>query len=259
MEYGFTGNREYGRGSASSAAGSWMSVSRSALYLVPTPLGNAGDITLRALHVLENVGIIACENRKRALSLLDIHQIKPKRLLVCQADNEEASAQGILKLLGQGESVAYISDAGTPTINDPGGRLAQTVRAAGFKLEVLPGPSALTLLASSYNTFQSCNAAPFSFIGFLPSKPSKRRKALSFWLGLEKNFVFYESAHRLCFTLSDLQNLAPGRELFMGKEMTKKSEEFFLGSTDDILDKFKNYTRVNGEFTLLVTSPKSRD
>ncbi len=220
------------------------------LYMVATPLGNLRDITLRALDILASVDVIACESRQRATRLLRAHQIHPGQLLVCQAGNEAASAEGLVRLLKKGRSIAYISDAGTPGISDPGTKLVATVRAAGFTVESLPGPSALTLLIS----MSSCSCNPLSFIGFLSPKSGRRQRELQHWMEQGHSFVFYESPFRLETTLEILYQLDPHRQIFLGREMTKKNAQFLLGTSDYVLGQLKAISAIRGECSVLVAA-----
>ncbi|WGK68117.1 16S rRNA (cytidine(1402)-2'-O)-methyltransferase [Candidatus Haliotispira prima] len=218
------------------------------LYMVATPIGNLRDITLRALDILTSVDVIACESLMRSRNLLREYRIYPEQLLVCQAGNEEAGAGGLVKLLERGRSIAYISDAGTPGINDPGMKLVAAVRGEGFAVEALPGPSALTMMAS----LASCSCKPLSFVGFLSPKSGRRQRELRHWLEQGHSFVFYESPFRVEATLKDIDCLAPQRVLFLGREMTKKNAQFLWGTSDHLLCQLKLMTLVRGEFTLLV-------
>ena len=220
------------------------------LYMVATPLGNLRDITLRALDILASVDVIVCESLNRAKKLLRAYRIQPAQLLVCQAGNEEASATGLIKLMQRGTSIAYICDAGTPGLNDPGMRLVAAARSEGFAVEALPGPSALTMIAS----LASASCKPLSFIGFLSPKSRRRRRELKFWLEQGHSFVFYESPFRIISTLEELAQLAPEREIGMGREMTKKNAQFLWGTSDYILCQLNSMSTVCGEFTLLVAA-----
>ena len=220
------------------------------LYMIATPIGNLRDITLRALDILASVDVIVCESLNKAHRLLYQYQIRGKQLLVCGAKNEEASAEGVVKLLQKGQSLAYISDAGTPGLNDPGAKLLAKVRKAGFTVEALPGPSALGLMAS----LASCSCKPLSFVGFLSPKHTRKQRELQYWLGLGHSFLLYESPFRLQATLEMLRELAPRRELFLGREMTKKNAQFLVGTSDNILAQLATTSPILGECSLLVAA-----
>ncbi len=221
------------------------------LYIVATPLGNLRDISLRALDILASVDIIACESLARSKNLLREYGIQPQQLVVCQAGNEAASAEGLVKLLKQGHSIAYISDAGTPGISDPGTKLVARVKQAGFVIKALPGPSALTLIAS----LAGYPCKPLAFIGFLSTKNGRRRLELQHWLEQEHCFVLYESPFRIISTLKELASLAPKRKIFLGREMTKKSEQFLSGTSDYILSHLEAVSfSIRGEFTLFIAA-----
>ncbi|MEM9424632.1 MAG: 16S rRNA (cytidine(1402)-2'-O)-methyltransferase [Spirochaetota bacterium] len=226
------------------------SASPGTLYIIATPLGNPRDISLRALDILSTVDTIACESAGRAGKLLREHKIPTRQLLICQAGNEAASAEGLVQLLRKGRSIAYISDAGTPGISDPGLKLVATARRHNFAIEALPGPSALTLITS----LAPWPCAPFSFIGFLSPKSGRRRRELARWLQQGHSFIFYESPFRVLSTLKDLGELAPERAIFLGREMTKKNAQFLQGTSDYLLGQLE--IPIRGELTLLV-APKS--
>lgn len=217
------------------------------------PIGNLGDITVRALEVLRACDAVACEDTRHTAILLRHYGIS-KRLLSCRAANEAASARGIVKLLSEGRMVVYLSDAGTPGLSDPGSRLVQAARAAGFRVLPLPGPSALGCLWS-VNPF---GGRGFTFDGFLPVKPGPRQRRLQELLGREESFVFFESPHRLAQVLGELAALAPERRLLIGREMTKRFEEYLTGTASEILQNLESSGTMVGEFAVLV-SPKNRD
>lgn len=218
--------------------------------MASTPLGNLGDITLRTLEVLKACDVIACEDTRRSRILLDHHGIS-KRLLSCRAANQRQSAQGIVKLLAQGQMVVYLSDAGTPGLSDPGSLLVRAVREAGFPVRPLPGPSALTCLLSVCPYL----GRGFTFDGFLPPRAAARRRRLQDLLNRAESFVFFEAPHRILQTLEDLAELAPERLLFLGREMTKKFEEYLSGTAADVLLELKKADKIRGEFTVWVSDP----
>ncbi len=224
----------------------------STLFIVATPIGNLEDITLRALETLRDVDVIACEDTRHTSRLLNRYEIK-KRLIACHAHNENQSAQGVLKLLETGNSIAYVSDAGTPGISDPGNRLVHAVRDAGFDVIPIPGVSAFTTL---------CSVAGFAgktlvFEGFLSPKPGKRRTRLQQLLERDEAFVIYESPFRIVKVLADLSELAPERKVLIGREMTKRYEEFVEGSALEVFDIFSQRASIKGEFAVLV-SPEEK-
>ncbi len=212
------------------------------------PIGNLMDLTLRALEVLKVCDAVACEDTRKTGLLLKHFGIS-KRLLSCRAANEAASAQGLIKLLSQGQMLVYLSDAGTPGLSDPGSRLVSAVREAGFRVLPLPGPSALACLWS-VNPFASRG---FLFDGFLPVKAGPRRRRLEELLGRGECFVCYEAPHRIESVLAEIAQLAPRRPLFVGREMTKIHEEYLGGTAGEILQNLKASDKIKGEFVLLVS------
>ncbi len=218
------------------------------LYMAAGPIGNLGDITLRTVEILKNCTAVACEDTRRTGQLLS-HLGISKRLMSCRADNEDASAKGIAALLGQGQTIVYMSDAGTPGVSDPGVRLVRKVREEGFQVIPLPGPSAITTLLS---------VSPFggrtvTFDGFLPPKSAARKKRLQILLDRGENFLLYEAPHRIETVLTELSELAPDRLILLGREMTKVFEEYPVGRAADILKNLQESHKVKGEFALLVS------
>jgi 16S rRNA (cytidine1402-2'-O)-methyltransferase len=220
------------------------------LFLVATPIGNLGDITLRALDCLRNAGAIACEDTRRSLILLGRYDIK-KPLISCHAHNEESAARRVLALLKEGKDVAYISDAGTPGISDPGERLVRRAKDAGFPALPLPGPCAFAALAS----VSGFSGKTLTFEGFLSPKAGRRRSRLKELLAREEAFVVYESVYRVIKLLEDLADLEPERLIVVGREMTKEFEEYLEGLPGEILARFAE-KNLKGEFSVLVTDRK---
>lgn len=219
----------------------------STLYLVATPIGNLGDITYRAVQTLKSVDVIACEDTRHTQQLLSHYDIS-KRLIATHAHNEEASAKGIVALLEAGQSVAFVSDAGTPGISDPGSRLVEVVRDAGFAVVPIPGASALTALVSVAGLV----GKTITFEGFLSPKSGRRAKRLQLLLERGDAFVIYESPFRVVKTLTEIAALAPARRVVVGREMTKKFEEFICGTADEVSLLMAARASVKGEFALLV-------
>jgi 16S rRNA (cytidine1402-2'-O)-methyltransferase len=220
-----------------------------ALYVVATPLGNLGDITLRALDVLKSVDAVAAEDTRLTRQLLSHYDIRT-HLIPLHEHNEERSAAGIIRMLNEGQAVAYVTDAGTPAISDPGALLVSQVREAGLRVVPIPGPSALTAALSAAGV----GAAQFLFYGFLPSKAGARRDALAGLAALPYALVFYEAPHRVLETLEDMvQVLGAERSLVIAREITKLFETFHrcaLGEASAWLSEDAN--RLKGEFVLIV-------
>lgn len=216
------------------------------LHLVATPIGNMRDITQRALDVLNAVDVVACEDTRHSGMLLKHHQVRA-RLLSLNEHNEALRIPQLVGMMQDGERVALISDAGMPTISDPGQRLVAATVAAGLHVESLPGPSAvLTALAAS-----GLPTTPFYFGGFLPHKKGARTTELSAALGRECTSIYFESPYRLLDTLEILGSLDPARRVVVARELTKKFEEFRRGTASILLDHFKTKAP-KGEITLLI-------
>lgn len=225
-----------------------------ALYMVGTPIGNLEDITLRALEVLKGVDVIACEDTRHTSLLLNHYDIR-KKLIACHAYNENESARGIIALLDAGSSVAYVSDAGTPGVSDPGARLVEAVRASGHTVVPVPGPSAVVTLVSAAGYV----GKSFTMEGFLSPKPGRRKQRLETLLGRDEAFVVYESPFRIVKTLKEIAALAPSRHLVVGREMTKLHEEYLTGTADAIAADLASRPAVKGEFAVLVRPEEADD
>lgn len=194
------------------------------LHIVATPLGNLGDLTARARACLASVPVVACEDTRVTRRLLSHIGSSPRVLSVREA-NEEAGAEAVLGHLRAGRSVAYCSDAGTPGVSDPGAVLVARVRAAGFRIEPIAGPSAVAA-ALSVAGFPSSR---YHFAGFLPPRPRDRRLALAELAPLTCPVVVYESPHRMNAFLSDAHAELGEREVVIGRELTKRHEEIVCG------------------------------
>jgi 16S rRNA (cytidine1402-2'-O)-methyltransferase len=233
-----------------------MPVMENALYVVATPIGNLGDISLRALETLRGVDLVACEDTRHARHLLAHHGIKVPTLALHQ-HNENAAADKLLRLLGEGKAVALVSDAGTPGVSDPGARTVAAVRAAGFRVIPLPGPNAAIAALSAAGL-----ADPrFLFVGFLPAKVGARRTAIQEIASVDATLVFYEAPHRVMETVGELvELLASPREIVIARELTKLFEQIVrmpLADAPAWLAADANHQR--GEFVLVVSAPPPRE
>ena len=222
----------------------------STLYVVPTPLGNMGDMTQRAIDVLRAVPWVAAEDTRHSAPLLK-HYGSSARLLAAHQHNEEAAAQQVIARLAAGESVALVSDAGTPAVSDPGARLVARVREAGYRVVPLPGPcAAVTALSAS-----GLAEPHFLFYGFLPPRARQRDDALRELTSLPYALVFYEAPHRIVDTVAALAAAFGGeRTLVIARELTKVFETVHsgaLGAASDWL--LADANRQRGEFVLLVS------
>jgi 16S rRNA (cytidine1402-2'-O)-methyltransferase len=216
------------------------------LYLVATPIGNLEDITLRALRTLRECHVVAAEDTRRTGLLLKHFDIS-KPLISYFQFNEAKRSGEILERLRRGETVALVTDAGSPGISDPGERVVQAVTAAGLRVEPVPGPSALiaALTASGLATDE------FHFVGFLPHKSGQRRNKLTALKDVPGTLVFYESPYRIQKLLAELADILPDRQVVLARELTKKFEEFLRGKPADLIAQTKTRT-LKGEFVVLV-------
>lgn len=219
------------------------------LYLVPVPLGNIGDITLRAIETLKAVSLIACEDKRRSGRLLADLGIK-NRLTSHHAHTKLKETSPLLRHLSDGEDAAYITDAGMPGISDPGADLVRKCREQGITVIPLPGPAAVvTALAAS--GFAATNAV---FTGFLSPKSGKRRRSLAAVAQCANTVICYESPYRIVALLNDILAELGDVQLFIGREMTKTHEEYLFGTVNELLA--KGFTE-KGEFTVVINTKKS--
>ncbi len=218
------------------------------LYLVATPIGNLEDISLRALRVLKEADIIACEDTRRTMKLLSHYDIH-KPLESYHEHNEMTRAPQLVIELEQGAQIALVSDAGTPVLSDPGHHLISLCLRHGIRVVPIPGASALVaaLAASGMNTEE------FTFLGFLPSRAGERRKALRILAGETRTLVLYEAPHRLLETLEDAMAVLGNRLAIVAREVTKVHEEFLRGRLEDLLERLRKKPP-RGEITLLIAS-----
>ena len=224
------------------------------LYLVSTPIGNLGDITLRAIRVLkEEVSLIACEDTRQTNKLLDHYDIR-KPLVSYHEHNEAGRAETLVAKLLDGVSIALLSDAGTPLVSDPGFRLVKAAIDAGVTVVPLAGPSAVlgALVASGLPS------ETFRFIGFLPPRQTARRKTLESLLNEQVTVIAYESPHRILEALDDMREILGERPVALGREMTKIHEEFLRGTPHSILETLRSRPAVKGEITLVIGRPTER-
>ncbi len=231
--------------------GLYYTVAMAPLYIVGTPIGNLRDITLRALDTLKGADVVACEDTRHTGKLLRAHGLE-KKVISCHSHNKEASIGRICSHLDAGRAVAYLTDAGTPAISDPGAELVSAVRERKHEIVPIPGPSAVTALMSA----AGIGGKTIVFDGFLSPKGGRRRKRLAELLQLRENFILFESPHRIVNLLTDLADLAPERLIFIGREMTKLHEEFMYGTAADIIEKIGRKSRILGEFSLFVSGKK---
>lgn len=217
------------------------------IQLIATPIGNLGDITYRAVEALRCADVIACEDTRHSRRLLDHLGIEKKELIALHEHNEKFRVKALVDRALAGESIAYLSDAGSPSISDPGYRLANAAIEAGANLAILPGPSAVIAALSG----SGMPSDSFYFGGFLPVKSGRRTKELSKALERRETSIFFESPHRIAGTLALISSLDPNREVCVARELTKKFETFHRGFSSELAEEFSTGT-VKGEITLLI-------
>jgi len=222
------------------------------LYIIGSPIGNLGDITLRAIETLKAVDLIACEDTRRSLKLLNHLEIH-RPLVSCYAPREEQGAARVIAALGEGRNAAYLSDAGTPALSDPGARLARRAVEAGHQVLPIPGPSAFAALVS----VAGAPDKTVVFEGFLSPREGRRRSRLQALLERGEAFVLYESPFRILKLLGDLADIDRERYVCVGREMTKAHEEYLRGTAGTVYDAAAGMAPVRGEFTVLVSGRKA--
>ncbi len=221
-------------------------VDKGKLYICPTPIGNLEDITLRVLRVLQEVDYIAAEDTRQTIKLLNHFEIN-KSLTSYHEHNKAKKGQDLIKDLMEGKKIALVSDAGMPGISDPGEDLIKECIDMGIEVEVLPGATAaiLALIASGLNTSQ------FSFEGFLSRDKKKRRERLERIKYEDRTLIFYEAPHRLQETLEDCLKILDNRRAVVGRELTKRYEEFIRGTLVDLITQFREVPP-KGEIVLMI-------
>lgn len=225
------------------------------LYLVGVPIGNYGDMTFRAVETLKSVDVIAAEDTRRAKKLLSHFAVMPERLLAHHDHNERDSAEGLLAFLQQGRDVALITDAGMPSVSDPGFYLARQTQKAGGQVKVVPGVSAVpTALAVS-----GLPADDFRFAGFLPRKKGQRAKRLEELKPQTATLVFFESPRRTLGTLEDLLEHLGDRKACLCRELTKTHEEILPASLRELAQTLSARDEVLGEVTLVVAGASAEE
>jgi 16S rRNA (cytidine1402-2'-O)-methyltransferase len=218
------------------------------LYIVGTPIGNLEDITLRALRVLRQADLIACEDTRHTQKLLNHFEIKTPTQSYHQ-HNEAARARELVERISRGERVALVSDAGMPGISDPGERVVRAAVEAGLNVVAVPGPSAMisALVASGLPT------ESVRFAGFLPARSGERRSVLESLHEARETLVFYEAPHRILEMLSDLEEtFGPERRMVLARELTKVHEEFLRGTIGEVSGELTKRGAIKGEMTVIV-------
>ena len=217
------------------------------LYVVATPIGNLGDITLRALEILKNVDLVAAEDTRHSGILLKHYQIN-KRLVSYHEHNEAMRTAQLVERLAAGEKIALITDAGTPGLSDPGARLIRECIKRQFAFTIIPGPSSIptALVGSGFS------ADKFFFGGFLPVKSGQRERELRAAAEREETLIYFESPYRLTKTLKAAIDIMPDRQLCVARELTKKFEEFRHGTAAELLGHYEAHPP-KGEIVLIIS------
>lgn len=221
----------------------------SALYIVGTPIGNLDDITSRALKILNTVDIIACEDTRHSKHLLSKFSIN-KKLISLHQHNEKNKSEFLIKEIQNGKTIAYVSDAGTPGISDPGSYLVNKALDAKIKVVPIPGASAITTAFSVAGIIST----QFNFYGFLPNTDSKSKKVIEQFYKSQITTIFFVSPHRVLKTLEFLNEIyGSDQEIFIGRELTKLYETIYKERLQDLLIKFKDEkNNLKGEFVIII-------
>ena len=214
------------------------------LYIVPTPIGNLEDITIRAINILKEVDIIFAEDTRVTKQLLNHFNIQNK-LISSHLYNENQNEEKEIKYLKEGKNIAIVSDRGTPVISDPGYILVKNAIENGYNVVCLPGPTALIPAL----VMSGLSSGPFTFYGFLNSKESKRKKELELLKSTSYPIIFYEAPHRLIKTLNNIHEILGNRKIAIVREISKKYEEVIRGTVENILKTVEN---IKGEIVLIV-------
>ena len=228
---------------------SHQNVPASTLYVIATPIGNIGDISLRALHILGLADLIACEDTRTSKQLLSGYGLSSE-LVSAHKHNEREAAGYLIERLKRGERIALVSDAGTPAVSDPGARIVDAVREAGLNVVPVPGSSAAITALSASGLLDE----HFLFYGFLPTKNAQRKDDLKTLTDTRATLIFYEAPHRIEETLNALADIfEPARRIVIARELTKLFEEIHRCTMAEVLDWFKSDpNHKKGEFVLLV-------
>jgi len=221
------------------------------LYVVSTPIGNLEDISLRAIRILKEVDLIACEDTRNTRKLLSHYEIK-KPLTSYHEHNEKEKARELLRQLRAGKNIALVSDAGTPGISDPGFRLVKIASENEIDVISIPGPTAAIAAIS----ISGLPTSSFSFFGFIPKIKSKRREFLREIQEVRHAFVFYESPRRVLETLNDTVEILGDRHISLSRELTKMFEETIRGKISSVIQILKKKKVIKGEFTVVVEGNK---
>ncbi len=224
------------------------------LYLVATPIGNLEDVSPRALRILQEAHMVACEDTRHTQILLRRYEIRAKHLTSYNEFNHKRQVSVLVGQLDRGWDVALVSDAGTPALSDPGEALVAAAVAAGHDVVAIPGPNAAisALVASGLPTRE------FTFLGFLPKKSGERRRRLAALIEEGRTIVVYESPYRVDDTLADLAAVAPGARVAVARELTKLHEEFVRGTATEVAARYAAQ-RPKGEITIVIAPAEATE
>lgn len=219
------------------------------LYLIPTPIGNMDDMTIRAINTLKEVDLLFCEDTRVTGQLLNYFNIK-KKMISCEDHNESRAKEIALQMLSSGKNIGLVTDRGTPIISDPGYKTVKYVSDNGFNVVALPGATAFVpaLITSGISP------QPFLFYGFLDSKESSRKKELELLSDYEETMIFYEAPHRITKTLNMMLDIFGDRNISISREITKKFETIYRGKISEVI----NIVPDKGEFVIIVEGMKDK-
>ena len=223
------------------------------LYIVATPIGNLEDITIRALRILKEVDLIACEDTRHTAKLLTRYGIVTP-CKSCHEFNEASRVPELIDLLRGGKNIALVGDAGTPLVSDPGYKVVSACRREGISVIPVPGASAVVSALSA----SGLPSDSFFFAGFLPPRAAPRRRRLAELAGIPATLIFYEAPHRLLDSLKDMSAVLGARRAALAREITKIHEEFLCGTLDEILDTLRARAEIRGEITLVIESGEGK-
>ena len=228
-------------------------MSEGTLYIVATPIGNLGDMTLRGLDTLKKVDVIACEDTRNTMHLLTHFGIS-KRLMACHDHNEEGRSTEIANMIRNGQSVALVSDCGMPLVSDPGFRIVRKILSEGLKLDVIPGPTAFV----AGLVLAGMPVEKFIFLGFLPPKQSKRIRYMEEIRNFSGTVILYESPYKLIKTLEFIRNNVETEKVSVVKEITKLHQKVISGTMDEVVSGLGT-EKIRGEYVIYFTIKDKND
>lgn len=221
------------------------------VYIIPTPIGNMEDITIRAINTLKEVDVIFCEDTRVTSQLLNYFEIK-KKLISSHKFNEDKNDNKLLEYLNNGKNVGIVTDRGTPIISDPGYELVKVAIENNYNVVSLPGPTAFVPALTS----SGLSPQPFLFYGFLINKEGKRKKELEQLKNNKETMIFYESPHRIIETLDNMLEVLGNRNISISREISKKFEEIYRGTIEDVK---KEMLEIKGELVIVVSGNTSKN